>query len=62
MRKRGAADIAVGDLNDRASLDAALTDVHAVFYIAPAFSEEVTLGTRMAYGFLRSGPRGARAP
>ena len=35
--KNGAAEVAVGDLTDRASLDAALKGVDAVFYIAPAF-------------------------
>ncbi len=37
VRKHGASEVAVGDLSDRASLDAALKDVDAVFYIAPAF-------------------------
>jgi len=37
VRKHGASEIAVGDLRDRASLDAALNGVDAVFYIAPAF-------------------------
>jgi hypothetical protein len=36
VRKQGA-EIAIGDLRDRASLDAALKDVDAVFYIEPAF-------------------------
>jgi uncharacterized protein YbjT (DUF2867 family) len=57
VRKRGATDTAIGDLNDRASLDAALTDVHAVFYIAPAFSEEVTLGLRMVDAAKTAGVR-----
>jgi uncharacterized protein YbjT (DUF2867 family) len=37
VRKLGATEIAVGDLRDGASLDAALKGVDAVFYIAPAF-------------------------
>lgn len=37
VRANGAAEIAVGDLTDPASLDAALAGVDAVFYIAPAF-------------------------
>ena len=44
----GAAEIALGDLRDRANLDAALTDVDAVFYIAPAFmAGEAAVGTGM---------------
>jgi uncharacterized protein YbjT (DUF2867 family) len=37
VRKTGAAEVAVGDLTDRGSLDAALKNVDSVFYIAPAF-------------------------
>lgn len=37
VRSRCAAEIAVGDLGDRANLDAALQGVDAVFCIAPAF-------------------------
>ncbi|MBC8123742.1 MAG: NAD(P)H-binding protein [Gemmatimonadaceae bacterium] len=37
VRKHGAAEVAVGDLRNRASLDAALKGVDSVFYIAPAF-------------------------
>lgn len=37
VRAAGAADIAVGDLRDRTSLDAALRGIDAVFYIVPAF-------------------------
>lgn len=48
VRAHGAAEIAVGDLRDRLSLDAALTGVDALFYIAPAFqNDEVELGLRM---------------
>lgn len=36
VRKGGASDVVVGDLRDRASVDAALKGVDAVFYIAPA--------------------------
>lgn len=37
VRKHGAAEVAMGHLSDRASVDAALKDVGSVFYIAPAF-------------------------
>jgi len=36
-RSLGAAETVVGDLADRARMDAALEDIDAVFYIAPAF-------------------------
>jgi uncharacterized protein YbjT (DUF2867 family) len=46
--KNGAAEVAVGDLNDRASLNAALKGVDSVFYIAPAFiPDEVAIGKGM---------------
>lgn len=35
--KHGAAEVVMGDLSDRASLDAALKGVGSIFYIAPAF-------------------------
>ena len=37
VRENGAAEVAVGDLRDQASLVAALENVDSVFYIAPAF-------------------------
>ena len=37
VSKNGAAEVAVGDLTDRGSMEAALAGVEAVFYIAPAF-------------------------
>jgi uncharacterized protein YbjT (DUF2867 family) len=37
VRKHGAKEVAVGDLTNRASLNAALKNVGSVFYIAPAF-------------------------
>ena len=37
VRARGAAEIAIGDLRDEASLKAALIGVDAVFYIPPTF-------------------------
>ena len=48
VRAHGAVEIAVGDLRDRPSLDAALIGVDSVFYIAPAFQpDEVDLGLTM---------------
>ena len=47
-RSHGAAEVAVGDLRDRASLDAALLGVERVFYIAPAFLfDEAEVGLAM---------------
>ena len=37
VRGHGATEVAIGDLRDREAVDAALKDVGAVFYIAPAF-------------------------
>jgi uncharacterized protein YbjT (DUF2867 family) len=58
VRKRGAAEIAIGDLRDGASLDAALKDVDAVFYIAPAFLlDEAEIGEGMVNSAKRAGVR-----
>ena len=55
VRKQGAA---IGDLRDRASLDAALKDVDAVFYIEPAFwANEAEIGKSMVDGAKRAGMR-----
>ena len=44
-RAAGVAEIAVGDLHDRRSLDAALAGVDGVFYLAPVFQpDEAELG------------------
>ena len=37
VREHGAEEVVAGDIRDRASLDAAMEGVGAVFYIAPAF-------------------------
>jgi uncharacterized protein YbjT (DUF2867 family) len=37
VRKNGAAEIAIGDLQDQRSVDAALVGIEAIFYVAPAF-------------------------
>ena len=39
-RQNGAAEIAIGDLRDHASLDAALRGVEAAFYIAPVYEKD----------------------
>ncbi len=39
-RRNGAAEIAIGDLRDRPSLDAALQGVSAAFYIAPVYQKD----------------------
>jgi uncharacterized protein YbjT (DUF2867 family) len=58
VRQRGAAEIAIGDLTDRASLDAALKGVDAVFYIAPAFiANEADVGKSMVKAASRAGVR-----
>jgi uncharacterized protein YbjT (DUF2867 family) len=58
VRILGAAEIAVGDLRDGASLDAALKDVDAVFYIPPAFlPDEAEIGKGMVDAAKRAGVR-----
>ncbi len=37
VRQHGASEMAMADLRDRASLDAALQGIDSVFYVAPAF-------------------------
>jgi uncharacterized protein YbjT (DUF2867 family) len=45
VRSVGAAEVAIGDLTDRASIDSALRNVARLFYIGPAFIEhEAELG------------------
>ena len=71
MRERGAAEVAVGDLTDRTSLNAALEDVDSVFYIAPAFIpdeagigkapvEEAVIESGMEYAILQPRPLGEK--
>lgn len=58
VREQGAAEVAVGDLRDRTSLDAALEDVNSVFYIAPAFiPDEAEIGKSMVEAAKRAGVR-----
>jgi uncharacterized protein YbjT (DUF2867 family) len=39
-RRNGAAEVAIGDLRNRASIDAALRGVGAAFYIAPVYQKD----------------------
>lgn len=56
--RNGAQEIAIGDLSDRASLDAALQGVDAVFYIAPAFlPDEANIGKGMVQAAQAAGVR-----
>ena len=58
VRKSGATEIAIGDLRDGPSLDAALKGVDAVFYIAPAFlPDEAEIGKGMVDSAERAGVR-----
>lgn len=58
VRQNGAAEVAVGDLTNRASLDAALRGVDRVFYIAPAFMpNEAAVGQSMVDAAKRAGVR-----
>jgi uncharacterized protein YbjT (DUF2867 family) len=56
--RHGAAEIAIGDLTDRESLDAALKGVETVFYIAPAFlANEADVGKSMVEAATQAGVR-----
>jgi len=58
VRSHGAAEIAVGDLGDETSVDAALKGVGAVFYIAPAFlPNEAEVGRHVVASAIRAGVR-----
>ena len=57
-RAQGAQEIAVGDLRDPASLDAAMDGVDGVFVITPAFAPDATqLGLNAVEAAVRSGVR-----
>lgn len=57
-RKRGASEVAIGDLRDRASLDKALDGMGFVFYIAPAFLPgEAEVGQSMVDAAKQAGVR-----
>ena len=56
--RNGAAEVAIGDLSDRASLDKALKGVDSVFYIAPAFiPDEAAIGKSMVEAAKQAGVR-----
>lgn len=58
VRDHGAAEVAIGDLRDRASLDQALKNVQSVFYIAPAFlPDEANVGKHVVDAAQRAGVR-----
>ena len=58
VRRRGATEVAVGDLHDLESLEAALKGMDAVFYIAPAFmADEAEAGQRVVAAAKRAGVR-----
>ncbi|MEH2407638.1 NmrA family NAD(P)-binding protein [Nostoc sp.] len=58
VRNNGAAEVAIGDLTDRASIDAALKGVDSVFYIAPAFiPNEAEIGKSMVEAAKQAGVR-----
>lgn len=57
-RSVGAAEVAIGDLNERASLDAALAGMDAVFYVAPAFlPNEAGVGQDVVTAAIAAGVR-----
>ncbi|NVD42143.1 NmrA family NAD(P)-binding protein [Ensifer sp. HO-A22] len=54
----GAAQIAVGDLRDRQSLDIALQGIDGVFHLGPAFApDEASMGVAMVEASVRAGVR-----
>jgi uncharacterized protein YbjT (DUF2867 family) len=58
VRKHGAAEIAIGDLSDRASISAALKGVDSIFYIASAFlRDEADVGKGMVNAAKQAGVR-----
>jgi uncharacterized protein YbjT (DUF2867 family) len=58
VRERGAAEIAVGDLHDPDSLEAAARGADGVFHIGPAFhADEAQLGVNMVEAATRAGVR-----
>ncbi|WP_457587541.1 NmrA family NAD(P)-binding protein [Ensifer canadensis] len=54
----GAAQVAVGDLRDRESLDVALEGIDGVFHLGPAFApDEAAMGIAMVEASVRAGVR-----
>jgi uncharacterized protein YbjT (DUF2867 family) len=57
-KDHGASEIAIGDLNDAQSMEAALAGVGSVFYIAPAFfPNEAEVGQRIVHMAQKAGVR-----
>src|SRR5215472_18623972 len=57
-KRRGAAEVAVGDLADLDSLSAALEGVDAVFHVGPAFApNEIRMGRNIVEAAVRAGVR-----
>lgn len=55
-RINGAAEISLGDLRDRRSLDAAMQDVQGVFHIGPAFADdEAAIGVNVVQAAKQAG-------
>jgi len=58
VRNQGAAEVAVGDLSDPGSMDAALEGIDSMFYIAPAFiPNEAEIGVSVVAAAVRAGVR-----
>jgi uncharacterized protein YbjT (DUF2867 family) len=58
VRNQGAAEVAVGDLSDRRSMEAALEGMDSMFYIAPAFIlDEAEIGVGVVAAAVRAGVR-----
>ena len=58
VRALGAAEMAVGDLGDHASIDRALEGIASVFYIAPAFlPDEAAVGKAFVAAAIKAGVR-----
>jgi uncharacterized protein YbjT (DUF2867 family) len=57
-KRRGATEVAVGDLADLESLSSALQGVDAVFHLGPAFApNEIQMGQNMVEAAVRAGVR-----
>jgi uncharacterized protein YbjT (DUF2867 family) len=58
VRKNGAGEIAIGDLQDQRSVDAALVGIQAIFYVAPAFlPNEAEVGKAVVASAQKAGVR-----
>lgn len=58
VRGRGATEVAIGDLTNRSSLEAALVGIDSVFYIAPVFlHHEAEIGKQIVEAAVMAGAR-----